>query len=105
MEKANASKVKIHKYVEKLRQRTFHAEQLGQHRKLRKCQHLMLISKANLLLSIRRVTQVNKDKRTAKIDGYKALISREIIDLYNRIEDYNIHSIRPKLAKRIYVLR
>lgn len=95
--------VKIHKYVKKLRQRIFRAEQLGQHRKVRKLQRLILRSKANLLLSIRRVTQVNKGKRTAGIDGYKALTSRERIDLFNKIKDYSIRFIKPKPAKRTYI--
>jgi RNA-directed DNA polymerase len=63
----------IIKYVKKLRQRIFRAEQIGQHRKVRKLQRLMMRSKANLLLSIRKVTQENKGKRTAGIDGQKAL--------------------------------
>lgn len=95
--------VKIHKYVKKLRQRIFRAEQLGQHRKVRKLQRLILRSKANLLLSIRKVTQVNKEKRTAGIDGYKALTSRERIDLFNKIKDYSIRFIKPKPAKRTYI--
>ncbi|MFC3883091.1 group II intron reverse transcriptase/maturase [Bacillus songklensis] len=95
--------IKIHKYVKRLRQRIFRAEQLGQHRKVRKLQRLMLRSKANLLLSIRRVTQVNKGKRTAGIDGYKALSSKERIELYNRIKNYNIRCIRPKPAMRTYI--
>lgn len=60
---------KIYKYVKKLRQRIFRAEQLEQKRKVRKLQRLMIRSKANLLLSIKRVTQMNKGKHTAGIDG------------------------------------
>lgn len=56
---------KIYAYVKKLRQRIFRAEQLGQKRKTRKLQRLMIKSKANLMLSIKRVTQINKGKQTA----------------------------------------
>jgi RNA-directed DNA polymerase len=64
---------KIGKYVKKLRQRIFRAEQTGQVRKARKLQRLMLRSQANLLYSIKRVTQINKGKRTAGIDGHRVL--------------------------------
>ncbi|OAA84843.1 hypothetical protein WY13_02746 [Clostridium ljungdahlii] len=60
---------KINEYVKKLRQRIFRAEQLGQRRKVRKLQRLMIRSKANLLLSIKRITQINKGKKTAGVDG------------------------------------
>ena len=41
---------KINRYVKRLRQRIFRAEQTSQKRKLKKLQRLMLRSKANLLL-------------------------------------------------------
>jgi RNA-directed DNA polymerase len=44
----------IQKYVTKLRQRIYRAEQLNQKKKVRKLQRLLLRSEANLLLSIRK---------------------------------------------------
>ena len=49
--------VKIQRYVRKLQQRIYRAEQLKQTRKVKKLQRLLLRSKANLILSIRRVIQ------------------------------------------------
>ena len=94
---------KIYSYVKKLRQRIFRAEQLGMIRKVRKLQRLMIRSKANLLLSIKRVTQQNKGKRTAGVDGHTALNSEERIRLFNRLKTYNIKYIRPKPTKRVYI--
>ena len=94
---------KINEYVKKLRQRIFRAEQLGQKRKVRKLQRLMIRSKANLLLSIKRVTQINQGKRTAGIDGEIALTSSDRINLYNTLKEYNIKHIRPRPAKRVYI--
>ncbi|MFT8352578.1 group II intron reverse transcriptase/maturase [Clostridium saccharoperbutylacetonicum] len=94
---------KIYKYVKKLRQRIFHAEQLGQTRKVRKLQRLMIRSKANLLLSIKRVTQINKGKRTAGIDKMIITNDKERITLFNLIKDYNIKSVKVKPAKRKYI--
>ncbi|MBY6836806.1 group II intron reverse transcriptase/maturase [Clostridium cagae] len=94
---------KIYKYVKKLRQRIFHAEQLGQARKVRKLQRLMIRSKANLLLSIKRVTQINKGKRTAGIDKMIITSNKDRIKLFNLIKDYNVKSVKVKPAKRKYI--
>lgn len=93
----------ITEYVKKLRQRIFRAEQLGKKRKVRKLQRLMIRSKANLLLSIKRITQINKGKKTAGIDGQIVLVSGERVKLYNRLKEYNIKYIRPRPAKREYI--
>lgn len=94
---------KIYKYVKKLRQRIFRAEQLGQKRKVRKLQRLMIRSKATLLLSIKRVTQINKGKKTAGVDGQIVLNPNERVEMYNLLKEYNIKHIRPKPAKRVYI--
>ena len=64
---------KAHKIVKNLRQRIFRARKLGNFKTLRSLQKLMQRSYANLLLSVRRITQTNKGKATAGID-------REIIN-------------------------
>jgi RNA-directed DNA polymerase len=56
------------KLVRNLRQRIFRARKLGDFRKLRNLQKLMQRSYANLLLSVRRITQTNQGKATAGID-------------------------------------
>lgn len=48
--------------VRRLRQRIFTASRAGAHRKVRSLQRLMLRSRANALLSTRRVAQVNQDE-------------------------------------------
>jgi RNA-directed DNA polymerase len=64
---------KVYKLVKNLRQRIFRARKLGNFKTLRSLQKLMQRSYANLLLSVRRITQTNKGKATAGID-------REIIN-------------------------
>ncbi|MEG3845986.1 group II intron reverse transcriptase/maturase [Microcoleus sp. herbarium19] len=59
---------KVNKFVRNLRQRIFRARKLGNYRKLRSLQKLMSRSHANLLLSVRRITQTNQGKATAGID-------------------------------------
>lgn len=94
---------KIYKYVKKLRQRIFRAEQLGQKRKVRKLQRLMIRSKANLLLSIKKVTQINKGKKTAGVDDMILCTLKDRIKLFCLLSEYNIKHIKPKPAKRVYI--
>jgi RNA-directed DNA polymerase (EC 2.7.7.49) len=62
-------------YVEKLQQRIYRAECLGDKRKVRNLQRLLVRSKAMLLVSIKRVTQTNKGKKTAGVDAGPRVVS------------------------------
>ncbi|MCA4158268.1 group II intron reverse transcriptase/maturase [Priestia megaterium] len=95
----------IQKYVTKLRQRIYRAEQQNQRRRVRKLQRLLLRSKANLLLSIRRVTQQNKGKRTSGVDGYTVSQPNERIKLYREMLKHNVFQHRPKPAKRTFIAK
>ena len=55
--------------VRRLRQRIFTATQAGDLKKVRNLQKLMLRSRANALLSVRRVTELNAGRKTAGVDG------------------------------------
>src|SRR3954447_5396391 len=59
---------KAQRLVRGLRQRIFRATQAGELRKVRSLQKLMLRSYSNILMSVRRVTQVNAGKNTAGVD-------------------------------------
>jgi RNA-directed DNA polymerase len=59
---------KVKKIVRNLQQRIFRASKLGQWKQLRRLQKLLLKSYANLLISVRQITQVNTGKRTAGVD-------------------------------------
>ena len=88
---------KINNYVKRLRHRIFRSEQLGQKRKVRKLQRLMIRSKANLLLSIKRITQINKGRRTPGIDGYVIIELRKVVSIMQRnvyAEEYKKEIIR-----------
>lgn len=93
----------IEKYVWRLQQRIFRAESNGQYRKVRQLQRLLMRSKASLLLAIRRVTQLNKGKRTAGVDGVKTLSEQDRIKLYNLMKNYSIYSHNPKPTRRTYI--
>src|ERR1700675_4399100 len=55
--------------VRRLRQRIFTASQAGDLKKVRSLQKLMLRSRSNTLVSVRRVTELNAGRRTAGVDG------------------------------------
>jgi RNA-directed DNA polymerase len=62
--------------VRRLRQRIFAASQAGDHKRVRNLQKLMLRSRSNALVSVRRVTEVNAGRKTAGVDG-KVVVAPE----------------------------
>src|SRR5512139_425236 len=67
--------------VRRLRQRIFTASQAGDLKRVRNLQKLMLRSRANTLLSVRRVTEINAGRVTAGVDGKVALSARSKANL------------------------
>jgi len=64
---------KFQKTLFRLQKRVFKAVQVGDKRKARSLQKLILKSQAARLLAIRQVSQLNAGKKTAGIDGKKSL--------------------------------
>ncbi|MGI8311755.1 group II intron reverse transcriptase/maturase [Saccharopolyspora hattusasensis] len=61
--------------VQRLRHRIFKATQAGDLKQVRNLQKLMLRSRANTLVSVRRVTQRNTGRHTPGVDGQVAMTS------------------------------
>lgn len=61
--------------VQRLRHRIFKATQAGDLKQVRNLQKLMLRSRANTLVSVRRVTQPNTGRHTPGVDGQVAMTS------------------------------
>jgi RNA-directed DNA polymerase len=59
---------KVRKTVRNLQQRIFRAKKLGKYKQLRRLQKLLIKSYANLLLSVRQITQDNSGKHTSGVD-------------------------------------
>lgn len=76
------------KRVKNLRQWIDRATQKEQWNKVRSLKKLLLCSNAHLLLSVRRVIQDNKGKRTAGIDGQRALTGKERAALVKQMQGY-----------------
>src|SRR3954468_19918271 len=93
---------RVEEEVRRLRQRIFTASRAGEHRKVRNLQRLMLRSRANALLSTRRVAQVNQGRRTAGIDGRTALSGPERVELARGVQQHG-HRSAARAVRRIYI--
>jgi RNA-directed DNA polymerase len=71
--------------VRRLQQRIFKAEQEGNQKQVRNLQKLLLRSRANTLVSVRRVTQHNAGRRTPGVDRQVALTSEDRAALATRL--------------------
>ena len=89
------------KRVKNLRQRIFRATQKRNWNLVRSLMKLMLRSQSNLLLSIRRVTQINQGRQTAGIDSHKVLTNPERVKLYLQMKENTPWKAKP--TKRVYI--
>ena len=88
--------------VRRLRQRIFTASREGDLARVRNLQKLMLRSRANTLLSVRRVTERNAGRRTAGVDGEVALTPQAKADLATRAHRQSeAHTARA--VRRVYI--
>ena len=100
---ANINWFKVGKYVDKLQRRIYRAVCEGDFRKVRNLQRILYRSDSVLLLAIRRVTQTNKGRKTAGIDGFRALTDKKRAELFYDMKDMNINLHVPKPAFRTYI--
>ncbi len=88
--------------VRRLRQRIFTASQAGDLKKVRNLQKLMLRSRSNTLLSVRRVTEINAGRATAGVDGKVVLLAQSKAALARWVQ----HRARPWIpqpVKRVFI--
>jgi RNA-directed DNA polymerase len=88
--------------VQRLRQRIFKATQAGDLKQVRNLQKLMLRSRANTLVSVRRVTQRNTGRGTPGVDGQVALTSQARADLAVRLHRHGGPG-RALPVRRVYI--
>jgi RNA-directed DNA polymerase len=93
---------KVEKDVRRLRQRIFVASQAGDLKKIRNLQKLMLRSRANALISVRRVTEINAGRMTAGVDGKVAVSAQDKADLVDWVH-HRARPWSPKPVRRVYV--
>ncbi|NEP27103.1 reverse transcriptase domain-containing protein [Moorena sp. SIO3I6] len=79
---------KLRQNLFRLQKRVYKAVRAGDRKKARSLQKLILKSRAAQLLAVRQVTQLNKGKRTAGIDGLSSLNYRQRMELVETLNHY-----------------
>ena len=88
--------------IRRLRRRIFTASKAGDLDKVRNLQKLMLRSRADALLSVRRVTEVNAGRKTAGVDGRVVLASWEKAAMAAWLQ-HGAAAWRPLPVKRVFI--
>jgi RNA-directed DNA polymerase len=88
--------------VRRLRQRIFTASQAGDLKKVRNLQKLMLRSRSNTLVSVRRVTERNAGRLTAGVDGEVVLTPEAKARLADRVQQ-NADPFKALPVRRVYI--
>jgi RNA-directed DNA polymerase len=96
--------VQVEDQVRRLRQRIFTASRAGDLRRVRNLQKLMLGSRANALVSVRRVTERNAGRKTAGIDGTVVVTATGKAILADSVQRHDA-SHKPKPLKRVYIYK
>ena len=79
---------KLRQNLFRLQKRVYKAVQAGDLKKVKSLQKLILKSRSAQLLAVRQVTQLNKGKKTAGIDGKSSLNYQERMELVETLNDY-----------------
>ncbi|NEO82495.1 MULTISPECIES: reverse transcriptase domain-containing protein [unclassified Moorena] len=79
---------KLRQNLFRLQKRVYKAVRDGDLRKARSLQKLILKSRSAQLLAVRQVTQLNKGKKTAGIDGQSSLSYKQRMALVETLNDY-----------------
>ncbi|NEQ85789.1 MAG: group II intron reverse transcriptase/maturase [Moorea sp. SIO2I5] len=77
---------KLEKTVFKLQKRIYQASQRGDVRVVRKLQKILIKSWSAKMIAVRRVTQENKGKKTAGVDGVKSLTPKQRLTLVSNLK-------------------
>lgn len=85
----------IENSIRKLRRRIFRATREQKWNKVRSLMKLMLRSFFNLLVSVRRVTEKNKGKKTAGVDKEVALTAERRASLVRSMGKYTLWKAKP----------
>ncbi|MGK7956162.1 MAG: group II intron reverse transcriptase/maturase [Crocosphaera sp.] len=91
---------KVQRKVFKLQKKIFQAVRSGNKVKAKKLQKLLLKSHYAKLLAVRKVTQDNQGKKTAGIDGIKALSPNQRLKL---VDELKIKGYKAKALLRVWI--
>ena len=80
---------KARRNVFRLQVRIYKAMRVGDERKVRNLQKLLLKSQSAMMLAIRQVTQLNQGKKTAGVDGKSSLNFKERFELLDTLQEHS----------------
>jgi RNA-directed DNA polymerase len=92
---------KAERRVQNLRFRIFRAAKEQRWKQVRNLTKLLLRSSANMLVSVRRITQVNRGRHTPGIDGERATTPEERANLVDDLRQYQPWKAAP--VRRVYI--
>src|SRR6266540_515026 len=88
--------------VRRLRQRIFTATQAGDLKRVRNLQRLMLRSRSNALLSVRRVTEINAGRKTAGVDRRVVVEAGDKADMAAWLQ-HGTTGWQPRPVRRVFI--
>ena len=88
--------------VRRLRQRIFTAAREGDLKRVRNLQKLMLRSRSNALVAVRRVTEINAGRKMAGVDGVRVVEPQQKAELADWAHQHAM-PWSPRPVKRVYV--
>src|SRR5438128_592630 len=92
---------KLEQHVYRLQKRIFKAKEQGNQRAVQKLQRLLMRSRAARMLAVRRVTQDNQGKKTAGVDGVKAIGPLVRLLFVERLRHPETRRAQP--VRRVYI--
>src|SRR5215831_2369658 len=94
---------KLEQHVYRIQKRIYRASQRGDTRAVQKLQKLLMKSEAARLLAVRRVTQDNQGKKTAGVDGVKAVSPKHRLVLAKQIHPKHWKHQKPQPVRRVWI--
>src|SRR6266566_9984807 len=94
---------KLEQHVYRIQKRIFQAEQRDNTRAVHKLQKLLMKSRAARLIAVRRVTQDNQGKKTAGVDGVKAVKPAQRLAMAEHIHPTHWKQIKARPVRRVYI--
>jgi RNA-directed DNA polymerase len=91
----------IQRNVRRLQQRIYQAERRGDWKRVHSLQRLLLRSWSSRCLAVRQVTQENRGKRTAGVDGIASLKPKQRLKLAKRLKNLSDWEAAPIRRKHI----
>src|SRR5438876_9925688 len=94
---------KFEQHVYRIQKRIYRASQRGNTRAVQKLQKLLMKSEAARLLAVRRVTQDNQGKKTAGVDGVKAVKPKARLVMASQIHPKHWKHQTPRPVRRVWI--